>query len=711
MGPPFRPPSPRSPSPTTADQDASSGHDSNSQEPDAHKCLWHDCDKVMSDPEALYNHLCNDHIGRKSTNNLCLTCKWKDCGTTCSKRDHITSHVRVHTPLKPHSCDICKKSFKRPQDLKKHEKIHTEEHHAQHKHSKAITVADPSFNQRIRNDMSKPSPYGVSPRQHPSGTHGSRAGSDSTAISCSGSSRGPLSTPSPEMMPSQVHIASSYSHQPAHGLLPQNHLSTWEALRADGTPTTAGAGVKRSYDHAVDEFFTDMKKRRVTPSYDPDMAERLNRLAYSQDLSGHEQTHFNPRSVSFDIRTPEELAAVNDFLVTLGRDVASGAVPRQSQLSMHQRAENSSNYSTASMFDAESLSQMGLAGMPGLPGSGATYPSEHEYSSVPSGAHQYSSVPYPSTSGLRSNHPSVQPTAYTSLYSDVPHANLTYSSSDEFSAPPALTRRSMSAYSSSPYAQISLPPPELDSPHSSSSTPSAATPPRLSLSMPENPMFFEPVRAPRVPPLVPHLAQADYSKARRHTYIPLQNADAKAALTPPEPMEPKLPNRVHRGPPAKLTAHAVSSLSSSTSSRLYPLLKEGDREYKLPPLTSMLRERPAPDASPRSPPPRESTPSSGPSSPVLQAHTLPGIHAITAASLDERLSREVGRIQLESGAKDVTPEQRRRHAELIRDLLLVINADFRKRVGVSARHRTSPLGRDHDRIAGQSPRDVEMAFA
>ena len=37
---------------------------------------------------------------------------------------------------------ICKKTFKRPQDLKKHEKIHTEEHHVQHKHSKAVTVSE-----------------------------------------------------------------------------------------------------------------------------------------------------------------------------------------------------------------------------------------------------------------------------------------------------------------------------------------------------------------------------------------------------------------------------------------------------------------------------------------------------------------------------------------------------------------------------------------
>jgi len=89
-----------------------------------HQCLWGDCSQAFSDPENLYNHLCNDHVGRKSTNNLCLTCKWKDCGTSCAKRDHITSHLRgipqapslassidlslftVHTPLKPHACEV-----------------------------------------------------------------------------------------------------------------------------------------------------------------------------------------------------------------------------------------------------------------------------------------------------------------------------------------------------------------------------------------------------------------------------------------------------------------------------------------------------------------------------------------------------------------------------------------------------------------------------
>lgn len=88
-------------------------------------CQWDTCDKSFPDAEVLYNHLCNDHIGRKSTNNLCLTCRWKDCQTSCAKRDHITSHLRgqsshadcqhppliavprsVHTPLKPHICEV-----------------------------------------------------------------------------------------------------------------------------------------------------------------------------------------------------------------------------------------------------------------------------------------------------------------------------------------------------------------------------------------------------------------------------------------------------------------------------------------------------------------------------------------------------------------------------------------------------------------------------
>ena len=149
---------PMSASPPPPSVNSSSADESATPAPSlSHRCQWIDCDKILPDPEALYNHLCNDHIGRKSTNNLCLTCRWKDCGATCAKRDHITSHLRVHTPLKPHTCEVCSKSFKRPQDLKKHEKIHTIEHHEQHKHSKAITVTDPAYVKRVKGAKEKSS--------------------------------------------------------------------------------------------------------------------------------------------------------------------------------------------------------------------------------------------------------------------------------------------------------------------------------------------------------------------------------------------------------------------------------------------------------------------------------------------------------------------------------------------------------------------------
>ncbi|TKA38828.1 pH-response transcription factor pacC/RIM101, partial [Cryomyces minteri] len=87
---------------------------------DSLTCQWQSCGERCNSAEELYDHVCERHVGRKSTNNLNLTCQWGACRTTTVKRDHITSHIRVHVPLKPHKCDFCGKAFKRPQDLKKH---------------------------------------------------------------------------------------------------------------------------------------------------------------------------------------------------------------------------------------------------------------------------------------------------------------------------------------------------------------------------------------------------------------------------------------------------------------------------------------------------------------------------------------------------------------------------------------------------------------
>lgn len=90
-------------------------------------CQWQGCSQVFPQPELLYHHLCNDHVGRKSQKNLQLNCNWGNCNAKTVKRDHITSHLRVHVPLKPFGCSTCGKKFKRPQDLKKHLRVHLDD--------------------------------------------------------------------------------------------------------------------------------------------------------------------------------------------------------------------------------------------------------------------------------------------------------------------------------------------------------------------------------------------------------------------------------------------------------------------------------------------------------------------------------------------------------------------------------------------------------
>ncbi|CAG8635236.1 12418_t:CDS:2 [Acaulospora colombiana] len=86
----------------------SSDADSVYHEEDVLTCLWKKCNRQFDDAETMYTHLSTDHVGRKSTGNLCLDCYWDDCDVRTSKRDHITSHLRVHVPLKPHICENLK---------------------------------------------------------------------------------------------------------------------------------------------------------------------------------------------------------------------------------------------------------------------------------------------------------------------------------------------------------------------------------------------------------------------------------------------------------------------------------------------------------------------------------------------------------------------------------------------------------------------------
>ncbi|PPQ67163.1 hypothetical protein CVT25_005764 [Psilocybe cyanescens] len=659
------------------------------QDPQTHKCLWGDCDQAFIDPETLYNHLCNDHIGRKSTNNLCLTCNWKDCGTTCAKRDHITSHLRVHTPLKPHVCEICKKSFKRPQDLKKHEKIHTEEHHQQHKHSKAITVLDPGFVSRVRGDSAargsdmknlKPASsvgVGLRPSNSRAKSHSSSPSDGSSPLFLRLSLlslKAPiliaahfalLPTPSPELGHPSAHPHSHHHHQGSHELFMQSNQS----MPAWDVSASVSTGSKRSHDYNVDDFFTDMKKRRVNPSYDPHpsnvcpsgMAERLNHIAYQQG-GGQHPSNFNPRSVSLDIRTPEELAAVNEFLVTLGRDV-SGANGRQQQ-----QGSSHSNFSSETYFDPSNLSQLGLTGMPGLPTHNSSF-SENSYGNSAQ-QQQYNNGSYHSSR----NHSSMQQQAqYTSnIYMNEPA--MSYPSNDYASANTShRSNRNHHPGSNNsfqnPYSHPHHPTPPLDnsSPHSTVSTPVTMTPPQVPLMMPP----YEGLRAPRGAPQSVTLSPPEYPAKNMRTMIQLKSVPTASRLhdLPPPPVERKLPLRLHQAPVS------AASSSSSKPGSLYPLLTSGDVQYKLPPIKQMYRS-PSPPS-----PSRESTPSSTHSSPLTQTNVLPGIRSIASGGRSpdsDDITHEIGRIELDR-TKDIPQEERKRHAELILDLLVSINKDFKSR--------------------------------
>lgn len=313
------------------------------------------------------------------------------------------------------------------------------------------------------------------------------------------------------------------------------------------------------------------------------MAERLNALAYAHHMSdaanpasANYDPNFNPRSVSFDVRTPQELAAVNEFLITLGRDVAAGNPRRRhppAQASGMSQASDGFPSQTPSYFDAAGLSQLGLSGMPGMPGSGATYSD----TGLPSGS---GSMHYPQSQPYR-DPSSTHGSQFNPLYPNM-HDSFAYPEGYlHRGAPPAhhgeyeYGSAISTPYQRSPQSHLySSPPYDAQSPHSSVSTPSNAASPHIT-SMPDTSAFGY-MRETRGLPTA-HLGSVNYTTRSLRDIVPLKAApgSSSSSSAPPGPVEPKLTKTVHRGPPAKL-ASSVASSSFSKPGSLYPLLACGD---------------------------------------------------------------------------------------------------------------------------------------
>ncbi|WFC98518.1 hypothetical protein MYAM1_001246 [Malassezia yamatoensis] len=300
----------------------------------ATQCLWRGCKVQSENAEELYKHLCDDHVGRNSKNNLCLSCHWDGCQADYSKRDHITSHLRIHLPMKPFLCTVCGKKFKRSQDLKKHGRTHVYCTSQDDKPSEDAHDSDTSA--PVKESVIPPSAsvsmypnlptlcttasrdnLAHTPSFRSTSSRESLSPTSSYSLSQDASPRGFAPVPHTEMVNSHF-VGNDALYPPAlktYGFMdqyPGSHRasSVTDLDESSRTPTNLpmrneswNVGSKRPR-RAIHEFWEDVGRKKIPPTYDNSLAQKFDQLLpaeCAQDIG------------SLDLFLGESLNAIGSF--------------------------------------------------------------------------------------------------------------------------------------------------------------------------------------------------------------------------------------------------------------------------------------------------------------------------------------------------------------------------------------------------------------
>ncbi|KAI1300725.1 hypothetical protein EDD11_006015 [Mortierella claussenii] len=314
---------------------------------DEYVCRWDACNKNFGDAEQLYEHLRDDHVGRKAHNNLCLTCRWDKCEVpTFLKRDHITSHLRVHVASKPYHCEICHKGFKRPQDLKKHEKTHpagsfsddttavstttkstsaSSSGHLKPNNSFALPLTPPTTLDRSPSVVSAVPGSSLSPYSLPLSPADTLESWNPGLSSPSYSTNSDLfSSPSaPDLELDMLNVDGTGNY---YGAFP--NPNSYEDLTSSMNSKRSRDGFDELLSDTLGAFVLEAKKKRTDAAYNEDMMGRLNALSSISEVNP--LTPDRLLSSLPDVTEWDQFSQLNQFCLTLFEDVSGEAFESQS---------------------------------------------------------------------------------------------------------------------------------------------------------------------------------------------------------------------------------------------------------------------------------------------------------------------------------------------------------------------------------------------